>query len=259
MGCLLIAAFTAFGCSLGSGEGQVHSDALYAKDCIYPSQGPACEYQTANGQVAYDEGCDNYDLLPDFFAAVPSEDTIQMRIQRGTDLTELSDGLAVLVTDVNAIRDAIKAKRDEAIKNGATEDEALETYVEVPVAIPYGVQPPGAPDPSPPPCDATTQLCTVNPVAIALYLQKSCHNQNTVLYAVGGFIRFSSLFSGDPVESSAAEKLNHAPYFEVIIGDPRNAPPGVPIGPDSIPPEFSSKLTGNFRFYFERGKPAQPF
>ncbi|MEZ4299063.1 MAG: hypothetical protein R3B70_29205 [Polyangiaceae bacterium] len=255
-----LALLSPLGCSLGQGEGVVQSEALYAKDCVYPTEGGRCEYALPDGTIGIDEGCDNYDLLPDFFAAVPSEDTIQMRIQRGTDITELSDGLAILVSDVAAIRAAIVTRREEVIAEGKTEDEALdEAWVEVPVAIPPGVTPPGAAVSPPPPCDAETQLCTVKPVAMALYLQKSCHNQNTVLYAVSGFIRFNSLFSGDPVEPSAAEKLNHASAFDIVVGDPRDTPPGLPVGPDSIPPEYTSRLTGSFRFYFERGKPAQPF
>lgn len=262
-GVLGVAVIAPAGCSLGQGEGVVHSDALYAKDCVLPTKGALCSFDDPDGggiDAGVDYGCDNYDLLPDFFAAVPSQNAIQMRIQRGTDITELSDGLSVLVTDMAAIRAALQAKRDAAIAAGATEDEAVETqFVEVPVAMPPGVTTSGSPVSSAPPCDAETQLCDVTPVAMALYLQKSCHNQNTVLYAVGGFVRFNSLFSGNPSEPSAAEKLTYVSRFEVTVGDPRDAPPGVPVGPDSIPAELTSKLVGHFRFYFERGKPAQPF
>lgn len=258
----LVALIAPAGCSLGQGEGVVHSDALYAKDCVAPTEGALCPYDDpdAGPDGGVDEGCDNYDLLPDFYAAVPSQDTIQMRIQRGTDITELSDGLSILVTDVAAIRKAIQAKRDVAMAGGATEDEALElAWVDVPVAMPPGVTTPGSPPAVEPPCDPSTLLCDVTPVAAALYLQKSCHNQNTVLYAVSGYMRFNSLFSADPTEPSAADKLTYVSKFEMTIGDPRDAPAGLPVGPDSIPTEFTSLLVGHFRFYFERGKPAQPF
>ncbi len=267
--CVLVALAAPAGCSLGQGEGVVHSDALYAKDCVLPTRGEEneCEFDPADGgagdagaDAGTDYGCDNYDLLPNFFAAIPSQNTLQMRIQRGTDITELSDGLALLITDVAEIRAALKARRDAAMAAGATEDEALETaFVDVPVALPPGVTTSGAPVSPEPPCDAAVKLCTVTPVAMSLYLQKSCHNQNTMLYAVSGFVRFNSLFSGDPTEPSAAEKLTYVSHFDITVGDPRDAPPGIPIGPDSIPAELTSKLTGNFRFYFERGKPAQPF
>ena len=206
--CGIVALAAPAGCSLGQGEGVVHSDALYAKDCVLP--GISCEFGPADGgaEAGTDYGCDNYDLLPNVFAAIPSQKTLQMRIQRGTDITELSDGLALLITDVAEIRAALKARRDAAMAGGATEDEALETvFVDVPVALPPGVTTSGAPVSPEPPCDAAVMLCTVTPVAMSLYLQKSCHNQNTMLYAVSGFVRFNSLFSGDPTEPSAAERI----------------------------------------------------
>ena len=53
------------GCSLGEGEGDVKSDALIVKDCWFGE----------------------YDLQPDFFAAVPYRETVNMRVQRGTEPT----------------------------------------------------------------------------------------------------------------------------------------------------------------------------
>lgn len=246
-------SLAASGCSLGQGDGEVHSDALYAADCSRPS---AESCPASDGSV--DVGCDNYDMLPDFFAAVPYREQILIRIQRGTDIAELSDGLAVLVSDIGVIRKALDEKRKRAMDAGATEEEALQEYVEVPVALPPGIEPPGSPEPPLPPCDAATQVCDALPVAVSLYLQKSCHNQNTVLHAVSGWVRFRSLFSGDLNEKSAAEKFNDA-EFDVVVGDPRDAPPGEPIDADAIPVNKTSRLTGFFRFYFERGKPAQPF
>ena len=245
-------AAAVLGCSLGRGEGEGHADVLYAKDCVLPSP------DTCLGPDGPDVGCDAYDLRPDFFAAVPYRETIQMRIQRGTDINELSDGLSVLVNDVDKIRGPLHAKQDAAIAAGATEEEALQLYVEVPVAIPIGVVPPGSTVAPLPPCDKDTQVCDVLPVAISLYLQKSCHNQNSVLYAVSGWVRFRSLFSADPNEKSAAEKYTDAD-FDVIVGDPHDAPLGEPLDADAIPAEFTSHLTGYFRYYFERGKPGQSF
>lgn len=245
-------AAAATGCSLGRGEGEVHSDDLYAADCVLPSD------QNCPGPDGIDVGCDAYDLRPDFFAAVPYRETIQMRIQRGTDITELSDGLSVLVNDIDKIRAPLHEKQDAAIAGGASEEDAKKLYVEVPVAIPVGVFPPGSVPAPPPPCDEATQVCGTLPVAISLYLQKSCHNQNAILYAVSGWIRFRSLFSGDPNEKSAAEKYIDAD-FDVIVGDPHDAPLGEPIDADAIPKEKTSHLTGYFRYYFERGKPGQPF
>lgn len=245
-------AFATGSCSLGRGEGEVHSDDLYAADCVLPSEA-VCE-----GPDGIDVGCNAYDLRPDFFAAIPYRETIQMRIQRGTDINELSDGLAVLVNDIDKIRAPLLEKQDAAKAAGATEEEALKLYVEVPVAIPVGVFPPGANPAPPPPCDENTQVCGTLPVAVSLYLQKSCHNQNVILYAVSGWVRFRSLFSGDPNEKSAAAKYIDA-EFDVIVGDPHDAPLGEPIDADAIPAEKTSHLTGYFKYYFERGKPGQPF
>jgi len=199
------------GCSLGQGEGEVKSDALVARDCWF----------------------DAYDLRPDFFAAVPYRETLNIRVQRGTDLQEVSDGLAVLVEDVNTIRDPDKL--------------LLETPLTV--TLSPGVLPPGATFPaSPPPGQPAVHL--------ALYLQRSCHNENIILYAVDGTITFHSLFSGDPNEAEAAEKYTDA-EFDVLMGDPRDAPVGGPA--TDIPDERKSRVTGFFRFYFERGQPGQPF
>lgn len=196
------------GCSLGEGEGDVKSDALKAKDCWI---GP-------------------YDLQPDFFAAVPSHDSVNIRVQRGTDIQEVSDGMAVLLQDLGNIH---------------------ESWLDKPliVTLSPGILPPGATFPSPPPDGQPA-------VHMALYMQSSCHNLNTVLYAVRGSLTFHSLFSGDLNEDNAAEKFTDA-EFSVWMGDPRDAPVGKAA--DEIPPEEQSHVTGFFRFYFERGQPGQPF
>ena len=51
-------------CSLGEGEGEVYSDLLYAVSCWN----------------------DRYDMGPDFFAAEPFRNTMQIRVQHGSDL-----------------------------------------------------------------------------------------------------------------------------------------------------------------------------
>jgi hypothetical protein len=94
------------------------------------------------------------------------------------------------------------------------------------------------------------------PVSLALYLQFSCHNQNVVLYAIDGTITFDNLFSGDPNESVGAEKLTDA-SFDVRVADPRDALPDTPTL--EWPEDRVSRLVGDFRFHFQRGKPGQPF
>lgn len=206
----------ATGCSLGQGEGQVVSDKLIASDC-------------------WNEA---YDLGPDFFAAIPYRDTQVIRIQRGSDLEEVSDGLDVLIDQTSTIRAAITAAKGAPSKNFA-------------VSLPPGVHPPGTPIEPPAMVDGEFPI-----VHMALYLQRSCHNQNTILYAISGNISFNSLFSGNPNEKDAAQKYTDA-TFDVQVGDPRDAPEGAQA--DKIPADHQSKVTGYFRFYFERGQPAQPF
>lgn len=208
------------GCSLGQGEGDVQSNALIARDCW--------------------EG--EYDLQPDFFAAVPvpTQETLNIRVQRGTDIQEVSDGLAVLVQDLQEIRGFVDA-------DGVQHEGKLN--VPLAVTLSPGILPPGATFPSPPPLGQPA-------VHMALYLQRSCHSQNSVLYAVRGSITFHSIFSGDPNETDAVNKFTDA-EFSVHMGDPRDAPEGMPA--DQIPSDRQSLVTGFFRFYFERGQPGQPF
>jgi hypothetical protein len=189
---------------VGKGEGQVHSDALYAAYCWHSA----------------------FDLDPDFFAAQPFRDTMQIRIQRGSDLAEVSDGLEVLVNEVTPIR---QNHRGAPIEVGL----APRLLSKIAPAVPQG----------PPPR-----------VSMALYLQYSCHNQNIVLYALKGTITFGALFSGDPNEKVGSEKLTDA-TFDVIVGDPRDAIPGTL----DLPSDKTSRVTGHFKFHFQRGQPGQPF
>ncbi len=223
---LLLLSLTT-GCSfVGEGEGEVTSAALGVPDCW--------------------QGL--YDLEPDFFAAVPYRDTLQIRIQRGSDLEEVSDGVAVLVNEVSAVRPT-NCVLDSECSSGDCAGGICTGPDQRGTALEVGLPPkllaeiaPGVPQGAPP------------PVSMALYLQFSCHNQNAVLYAMSGTITFDALFSGDPNESEGAEKLTDA-YFSVIIADPRDAVPGTL----DIPESKTSPLEGWFRFHFQRGQPGQPF
>lgn len=248
---VLASAPFATGCSLGQGTGQVHSDQLQADGCW----------------------CNSYDLGPNFFAAVPYRETLQIRVQRGTDLQEVSDGLAVLVDDVETIRKSFLNKKltvglplgveppgsgpltgDAGTSGGASTDAG---------AIGEGCGPTeGSASLSSCPLDllstAGAAVDTGGPplVHMALYLQQSCHNQNIILYAVSGTILFTDLFSGDPNEADATQKLTDA-VFDVQVGDLRDVPQGSPA--DAVPKEKLTNLRGCFRFYFERGQPGQLF
>ncbi|HYP87294.1 MAG TPA: hypothetical protein VEQ59_04060 [Polyangiaceae bacterium] len=188
------------GCTVGEGEGEVKSTRLYLKGCW---NGP-------------------FDLAPDFFAANPYRgEALMIRVQRGDNNQEASDGLTVIVKDLHAV----------------------ELGAEIPVGLPNGVAPPGqpltgAPDPL---------------VSLSLYLHQTCHEQNSATYSVSGNIVFRSIFSGDPNEANAEKRLTEA-EFHVKFADPREL-----VDADDPSSLTSDVVDGNFRFYFQRGQPAQPF
>jgi len=194
--------------SVGEGTGEAVSDSLVARDCWN----------------------DPFDLKPDFFAADPFRDTMHIRIQRGSDILEFSDGIVILIDEVEEVRSNL--------------GQTLE------VTLPAGVAPPGV---------AVGTVCggasCVSSIHVALYLLDSCHAQNVVLYATEGTVSFSKLFSGDLDEKDAAEKLSEG-EFDVLVGDPRDI---VLDGPDAGTIPNQSRVQGNFRFFFQRGQPAQPF
>jgi len=185
---------------------------------------------TSERLVLRDCAVGQFDLQPNFFFANPHDDTVQILVQRGDLLTEASDGLGIVVRDLSLIRgdDGSAGMLDRDLR----------------VGLPVGVWPPGTPvvyDPDPP------------KVNMSLYLNDSCDEQNVSIYSVSGTIRFSSLFSGIRTETRPADLLTEA-EFDVTFTDPRDLVPGE--APD---PATSSRVQGSFRFYFQRGQPAQPF
>ena len=205
---------------------------LGSTGCTFVGQGEG-EVCAGNGQTCggtlWVQDCwgGPYQLGPNFFATVPFRETQQIRVQRGSDLHEVSDGIAIQVNDVPSIR---------ASQLGQPLEVGLAPKLLNEIA-------PGVPNLGAPP-----------PANLALYLQYSCHNQNAVLYAVEGTITFDALFSGDPNETVGSEKLTDA-RFDVMVADPRDAEPGTL----DIPDDKKSALTGWFRFHFQRGQPGQPF
>jgi hypothetical protein len=195
-------------CSLGKGEGQIETDALFVGDCW--NGGP-------------------FRLDPDFFAGMPFQRTLTVRVQHGGDLEEVSDGALILIDDIDRVRTEISAQGGSATFR---------------VALPPAIVPPGYPiviDPDP------------AIVHLTLYLNRACHAQNGTLYSVSGNITFHALFDGDPNESNEAQRLTDAEFSEIDVADPRNRMPGSTVVLDQ------TALHGYFRFFFKRGQPAQPF
>ena len=200
---VVVALVGAFGCTVGEGRGWIQSDRLYIEECW---NGP-------------------FDLNPDFFAAIPyRRETLLMRVQRGDNIEEQSDGMTVLVNDLQELR-------------------ANSIGQPVAVGLLVGVTPPGMPvvaNPDPP------------KVSLSIYLHNSCHEQNATIYSISGAIVFHSLFNGDPNVASAEDRLTHA-TFTAQFADPRQVSAGAPSE------ELVSQVRGEFEFYFQRGQPAQPF
>lgn len=190
------------GCTVGDGSGSVKTDRLYLQDCW---NGP-------------------FDLQPDFFAANPyRQESLLIRVQRGDNNQEASDGLTVIVNDLKAVQAQLGQP--------------------IPVGLPSGVTPPG-------------QVPTGEPnplVVLSLYLHQTCHEQNSATYSVGGSITFRSIFSGDPNEEDTDKRLTDAD-FQVQFADPREL-----VGAEDPAAVTSNVVEGNFYFFFQRGQPAQPF
>lgn len=213
-----------------------------------------------------------FDLEPTFFGGLPfREEGLAIRIQNGSDAPTFSDGVSLFVRDVRLVRPGGEGEGEGKL------GEAL------PVDLPVGVAPPG--HPVVPEADPAI-------VSLTTYLQRSCRTQNPTLYAVrevslpedgscdvpsvsgtdplsgcdpaapgpsgpgGGksFAAFVELYTADPSETRASER-NTAGCFDIYLADPREIDP-TGEGP---PPPCRGHLKGRFRFFFERGRPAQPF
>jgi hypothetical protein len=194
-----------FGCTVGEGDGEVTSERLIVRDCW--------------------DG--HFDLGPTFYAANAfNSDQLSIRVQRGDNNLEVSDGLAVSIRDLQKIR-----------------EESLGKPVDV--GVPPGVHSPG-------------KAWTVDPdpatVSLSLYLHDTCYLQNGALYSIKGSITFVHLFSGDPNETVGDQRLTQAKFEDVEFADPRDANTDGTYNPETV-----SRVSGWFRFYFQRGQPAQPF
>lgn len=243
---------------------------------VLASTVPACSQGEGEGRIVGTldvPGCwtGGFELDPDFLAAVPYREAITLRIQSGSDFQNFSDGLSILINDQTKIRP------DPGRDFPGRYREAL------PVDLPPEVTPPGTPVKP----NATPAL-----VNMTLYLQRSCRTQTVTLQAVSevtiptdgtctaaalrgadptqgcaadkeapagvgsgkSVIAFTSIANGKVDEEIAAERLN-AGCFDVYLADPREAAPGG-SGP---PPPCRGHIRGSFSFFFERGRPSQPF
>lgn len=212
-----------------------------------------------------------FELDTDFLAGVPYREGLQLRIQSGSDFQTFSDGLSILLYDITKVR--------------PDPDNGFAGRYGQPLAVdlPPEVSPPGVP---------VKAKADPAMVALSLYLQKSCRTQNVTLHAVEevaiptdgtcdvrpmmgadpslgcdpareapagvgngrSLISFTYVFDGKVDEPQAAERLT-AGCFDVYLADPREVAPGG-LGP---PPRCRGHVRGTFSFFFERGRPSQPF
>src|SRR5580704_3509136 len=93
----------------------------------------------------------NFNLSPNFFAAVPYDSSVTIRIQNGDDYTAFSDGLTILVDNVHEIR-------GDAPYSPSLLNRALK------VSLPVGVTATGAP---------VVPVADPGLVHMTLYLQQS--------------------------------------------------------------------------------------
>jgi hypothetical protein len=190
---------SALGCTTGEGEGWVKSEQLFVRDCW---NGP-------------------FDLQPTFFGGNPHDTSLTIRVQRGDNLREVSDGVTIMIEDLPKLRES-----------------SLGSAVQI-----------GLP---------ATAAVSGPPVSLSVFLHASCHEQNGALYAVSGTITFASLFSGDPNESDADDRLTEASFSAELAnaGDVAVISAGSAEQSEAVQ---TSHVEGWFRFFFQRGQPAQPF
>jgi hypothetical protein len=274
-GCALataVAAALAPGCSLGNGTGM----------CTGELDVPSC-------------WSGHFDLHPNFFAAVPQQNgpALQIRIQNGGDYESFSDGLTITVLDLHQVRG--DPAPDGTPRPSLLGQPLVVTLP--PNVVPPGV--PVMPVTNPSIVEAALYLeRTCRTQNVALYAVDAVSGVNgdgscsgaqapvtcppvatgdagTVDAAVDGgaadasgvadggsprlgtgqsTITFTSLFDGNPSEANAAQRLIEG-TFELYLADPRE----ICSGASGAPPPCRGHLTGSFRFYFERGRPAQPF
>jgi hypothetical protein len=268
---LAVAGASIASCSLAGGNGYVNG-AINVTNCW---SGP-------------------FALQPDFFAAEPYRNTdLQLRIQKGGDFETFSDGILIQIDDTSIIRGdsthpneygqpltvslppsvtapgvPVAANPNPSIvhmalylqKSCEIQDVALYALDAVTLNAQGNCDPrdggpavvtcPGSTSGLATPGDGGAPLATADGGAA-----EAGAGGDGGAAAIGrSTITFTSLFDGDPGEVSAQARLNEG-TFHVYLADPREGCPGG-LGP---PPPCRGYLDGKFKFYFERGRPAQPF
>jgi hypothetical protein len=191
----------------------------------------ACEVGQGSGRVYGNlvvQGCDGkdlsaYDMAPDFFGANSVQNQLLIRIQRGGDLQEYEDNLVITVNDRTQVVD----------------DQPIAIELQRPPGSQPSVQPPL--------------------IRMTLSLRGTCGSGHVganddpavVLHAVSGNITFKSILRGDPSSSDTNSKRIEGFFDNVAFEDPRHA--------EGTPASSYGTVSGQFKFFYQRGSPAQPF
>lgn len=198
--------------------------------CVFACFNLNCTVGTGEGFVRGDlfvpgcEGVSNYEMEPNFFGAVAIQNQLQIRIQKGGDYQEYADSVTISVLNTEEI---FAHKLNQPIP---VELERL----------------PGSPPSVKPPF-----------VRISLSLRNSCSshifnpgdNPYVVYHATQGTVTFTSIVHGD-LKSTDTNSKRVEGTFDVWVEDPRfperNPKPG-------------GRIYGAFKFFYQKGGPAQPF
>ena len=163
-----------------------------------------------------------YEMGPDFYGAIAANNRLLIRIQRGGDIQEYSDNLVIVVDDTDRIQDGVP--------------------IQLKLHPPLG-SPPSA---------------VAEAVRISLSLRGTCGSgrlgandpTQVVLHAIGGTITFKSILRGDPSSTDTNAKRIEG-NFNIQLEDPRHA--------EGTAARTAGTLNGDFKFFYQRGGPAQPF
>jgi hypothetical protein len=177
-----------------------------------------------------DADLSGYDMNPNFFGAQSVGPQLLIRIQKGADLQEYQDNLIISVDDVDYVRSLIDA--DHHGQPIPVEAERL----------------PGSPPAKPGP-----------QVRMSFSLRGTCgspklnpgDNPEVILHATTGNIVFDYIYdpSADSRDTNAKRIEGH--FENVLFEDPRK--------PMSAGGKNGGTLSGQFKFFYQRGGPAQPF
>lgn len=206
----------------------------------------SCAVGSGTGEVKgklYVQECtqdlSTYDMQADFFGANAYHNQLIISIQHGGGTSEYTDTLTIAVQDLDRVEADIEAGK-------ATYDLA------------QFERPPGSPVSLPPPL-----------VRVSLDLRGSCGQQHlnpvgdptqVALEATGGTLTFTAILHGD-IQSRDTNSKRIEGTFAVHVEDPRGW--GTVSTSTPLPPGCKTyscgDIHGNFKFFYQRGGPAQPF